>query len=82
MIDDPVHARGENFLHAVADSGTWEASLTAAIGKISQQAQRVKGKWQGKGGRQREEIQLTTDDHVSPRILLSIAALIRLDVRL
>ena len=44
--DITVHARGEKFLHGVGDSGSWEASLSAAIGKISQQAQKVKGKWQ------------------------------------
>src|SRR5262245_21452856 len=46
--DITVHARGENFLHAVGDSSSWEASLSVAIGKIGQQAQRVKGKWQGR----------------------------------
>ena len=46
--DITLHARGEKFLHAVADSTSWEASLSAAIGKISQQAQKVKGKWQGR----------------------------------
>jgi putative sigma-54 modulation protein len=46
--DITVHARGENFLHAVGDSSSWEASLSAAIGKIGQQAQKVKGKWQGR----------------------------------
>src|SRR5262245_18104881 len=46
--DISLHARGEKFLHAVADSTNWEASLSAAIGKISQQFQKVKGKWQGR----------------------------------
>jgi putative sigma-54 modulation protein len=46
--DITLHARGEKFLHGVGDSASWEASLTAAIGKISQQAQKVKGKWQGR----------------------------------
>ena len=46
--DITVHARGEKFLHGVGDSRSWEASLSAAIGKISQQAQKVKGKWQGR----------------------------------
>ena len=46
--DITVHARGEKFLHGVGDSGSWETSLTAAIGKISQQIQKVKGKWQGR----------------------------------
>ena len=46
--DITLHARGEKFLHGVGDSASWEASLSAAIGKISQQAQKVKGKWQGR----------------------------------
>ena len=41
-----LHARGEKFLHGVGQLGTWEASLTQAIEKIEQQAQKVKGKWQ------------------------------------
>jgi putative sigma-54 modulation protein len=44
--DITLHARGEKFLHGVGDSGTWEASVSAAIDKITQQAQKVKGKWQ------------------------------------
>jgi putative sigma-54 modulation protein len=46
--DITLHARGEKFLHGVGDSASWEASLSAAIAKISQQAQKVKGKWQGR----------------------------------
>ncbi len=46
--DITVHARGEKFLHGVGDSGSWESSLTVAIAKIGQQAQKVKGKWQGR----------------------------------
>jgi putative sigma-54 modulation protein len=46
--DITLHARGEKFFHGVGDSASWEASLSAAIGKISQQAQKVKGKWQGR----------------------------------
>ena len=41
-----VHARGEKFLHGVGDATTWETSLSQAISKIAQQAQKVKGKWQ------------------------------------
>src|SRR5215510_2940271 len=44
--DITLHTRGEKFLHGVGDSNTWEASLAAAIDKISQQALKVKGKWQ------------------------------------
>ena len=46
--DITLHARGEKFLHGVGDSGSWESSLTTAIAKIGQQAQRVKGKWQAR----------------------------------
>ena len=41
-----LHARGEKFLHAVGDAGNWEASLTNAVEKLSQQALKVKSKWQ------------------------------------
>ncbi len=44
--DITLHARGEKFLHGVGDSGTWEASVSAAIEKITQQAHKIKGKWQ------------------------------------
>jgi ribosome hibernation promoting factor len=43
-----LHARGEKFLHGVGHSSAWEGSLTQAVDKITQQAQRVKGKWQGR----------------------------------
>jgi hypothetical protein len=45
-VDLTLHARGEKFLHGVGDTGSWEASLAAAIEKITQQAHKVKGKWQ------------------------------------
>ena len=64
--DITVHARGEKFLHGVGDSPTLEASVCAAIEKIAQQAQKVKGKWQErkrrgpiKGGPVAEERQAT-----------------------
>jgi putative sigma-54 modulation protein len=44
--DITLHARGEKFLHGVGDSGSWEASVSAAIEKLTQQAHKVKGKWQ------------------------------------
>jgi len=46
--DITLHARGEKFLHGVGNSGTWEASLSDAVEKLTQQAQKVKGKWQGR----------------------------------
>src|SRR5205085_4675773 len=44
--DITLHARGEKFLHGCGASTTWQASVSEAIDKISQQALRVKGKWQ------------------------------------
>ncbi len=41
-----LHARGENFLHAVGNAPTWEASLSDALDKIDQQVVKVKGRWQ------------------------------------
>jgi len=43
-----LHARGEKFLHGVGTTGSWEGSLADAIEKLGQQAQKVKGKWQGR----------------------------------
>lgn len=42
VADITLHARGEQFLHGLGDSGNWETSLTRAIAKISHQAQKLK----------------------------------------
>ena len=44
--DITLHTRGEKFLHGNGDTGTWETSVAQAIEKLTQQAQKVKGKWQ------------------------------------
>lgn len=44
--DITLHARGEKFLHGEAVSDNWETSVSEAIGKITQQAQKIKSKWQ------------------------------------
>jgi putative sigma-54 modulation protein len=41
-----LHARGEQFLHAVGDTGNWETSLTDATDKLAHQVQKLKGKRQ------------------------------------
>jgi len=48
--DITLHARGEKFLHGVGDTAAWETSVAQAVEKITQQAQRVKGKWQPRKG--------------------------------
>ena len=44
--DITLHARGEKFLHGAGEGDRWDPALVAAIDKIVQQAQRVKGKRQ------------------------------------
>jgi ribosome hibernation promoting factor len=45
-VEITLHARGEKFLHGLGNSAAWETSVCQAIEKITQQAQKVKGKWQ------------------------------------
>jgi ribosomal subunit interface protein len=40
-----VHAKGDHILHGIGSAGSWSTSLTAAVAKVMQQAERVKGKW-------------------------------------
>jgi putative sigma-54 modulation protein len=46
LAEITIHARGEQFLHAVGDAGNWGTSLTDAIEKLAHQAQKLKGKRQ------------------------------------
>src|SRR5579862_963949 len=45
-VEITLHARGEKFLHGLGNSSAWETSVSQAIEKITQQAHKVKGKWQ------------------------------------
>ena len=47
-VEITLHARGEKFLHGLGNSAAWETSVSQAIEKITQQAQKVKGKWQAR----------------------------------
>ena len=75
--DITLHAKGEKFLHGVGDAANWEASLTQAFTKLTQQAKRLKGKFQerkrrgaGKGlpivGELREPVAATPVERVKP----------------
>lgn len=44
--DIMLHARGENFLHGVGTAATWDMAIGQAVGKLVQQANKIKGKWQ------------------------------------
>jgi len=41
-----VHARQDHILKAVGTTSAWGTSLSAAVKKVLQQAETVKGKWQ------------------------------------
>jgi ribosomal subunit interface protein len=43
--DITLHTRGEKFLHGFGAAADWDAALTGAVEKLTQQAQRLKGKW-------------------------------------
>jgi ribosomal subunit interface protein len=40
-----VHAKGDHILHGIGNTAGWSTSLTAAVQKVIQQAEKVKGKW-------------------------------------
>jgi ribosomal subunit interface protein len=41
-----VHARQDHILTGIGSSAAWGTSLSAAVSKVLQQAEKVKGKWQ------------------------------------
>ena len=43
-----VHARQDHILMGLGATAGWGTSLTAAVQKVIQQADKVKGKWQGR----------------------------------
>ena len=45
LVEVTVHARGENFLHAVGNGPTWQFASTMVAERLDQQASRLKGKW-------------------------------------
>jgi ribosomal subunit interface protein len=46
VVEITLHARGEQFLHAVAKATSWETAMTNVIAKVLHQTEKVKGKWQ------------------------------------
>lgn len=44
--DVTLHARGERFLHGMGEARAWDAAIGQAAGKIEQQAQKIKSKWE------------------------------------
>jgi putative sigma-54 modulation protein len=47
-VEMTLHARGDHFFHGTGSGPNWEVALNLAVGKINQQARRLKGKWDGR----------------------------------
>ena len=47
-VEATLHARGENFFHGTGSGRDWEIAINQAMGKINQQARKLKGKWNGR----------------------------------
>ena len=43
-----VHAKGDHILHGIGNTASWSTSLTAAVQKVLQQAEKMKGKWEAR----------------------------------
>ena len=41
-----VHAKGDHMLHGLGSAASWSVALTAAVRKVMQQAEKMRGKWQ------------------------------------
>ena len=48
IVELTVHVRGDHTLHSVGSTAGWGTSLTAAVKKVMQQAETVKGKWEAR----------------------------------
>lgn len=46
VVEMTLHARGEQFFHAVGKGDTWQAAMAAAVAKTLHHTEKVKGKWQ------------------------------------
>lgn len=64
-VDITLHARGERFLHGVGAAAAWEPAVTASIEKIGQQAQKIKGKWEGRKRRRRAPLAVDQPEAVA-----------------
>ena len=43
-----VHARGDHMMRGLGEGNAWPISLRLASGKLEQQAQKLKSKWEGR----------------------------------
>jgi putative sigma-54 modulation protein len=45
VVELSLHARGEQFLHAVAKATSWETAASDVVAKVLHQVEKMKGKW-------------------------------------
>jgi putative sigma-54 modulation protein len=45
VIEVTLHARGEQFLHAVGKATSWESATGDVVAKVLHQVEKMKGKW-------------------------------------
>ena len=48
VVELTVHARQDHILHGVGSTSAWGTSVTQAVQKVLQQADKMKGKWQAR----------------------------------
>jgi putative sigma-54 modulation protein len=46
VVELTLHARGEQFMHAVAKAGAWETAMANVVAKVLHQLEKTKGIWQ------------------------------------
>jgi putative sigma-54 modulation protein len=46
--DVTLHARGEKFLHGAGKAANWQGAVKAAVDKLAHQAEKLKGKYEGR----------------------------------
>lgn len=47
-VEMTLHARGDHFLHGTGSGRDWEIAVNQALGRINQQARKLKDKWDGR----------------------------------
>jgi putative sigma-54 modulation protein len=68
VVEMTAHARGDHTLRSVADSTAWETSLSLALEKLTQQAHKVKSKWQERKRRRTPVKELAVPDQALPAL--------------
>ena len=65
-VDVTLHARGEKFLHAVGKGAAFGVAMSDATDRLTQQAQKLKGKWEDRKRRASKAARLTGGEATTP----------------